>query len=61
MVHDDEPVGLDGLQVKFDDEQILKATRVRTGGSSRAPAPGSGHEGLRALGKAAGGTRSGRG
>ncbi len=23
MVHDDEPVGLDGVQVEFDDERVV--------------------------------------
>ena len=28
MVHDDEPVGLDGLQVKFDDERAVSDAGV---------------------------------
>ncbi len=28
MVHDDEPVGLDGLQVKFDDERVVSDAGV---------------------------------
>ena len=28
MVHDDEPVGLDGVEVKFDDERVVSDAGV---------------------------------
>ena len=55
MVHDDEPVGLDGLQVKFDDERAVSDAGVMLvatlagrlgdrgiGGAAGAAAPRSG-------------------
>ena len=71
MVHDDEPVGLDGLQVEFDDERVvsdagvmLVATLARAagdrgvGGAAGAVAPGSAGRGERgAQGDGAAATR----